>query len=286
MRWPVFFVIQFLIVLGIGGVFYIHQDHVVVLKKPPQSIAGWYKPQNKRQVWLHTMFKLRRELQAVKIYAKQQDSENLQKWAGKLDKDYRKIADMVPEWQNKLDLNTLAELQTSATKDHFQGVIHATESLEKNCQSCHTDFRAVTATLYRVPDFSNMKVADSISLTSHMRTLSEQVNRIKIAYVDGKDDAALAAFSQLKSAMSELGATCTNCHRKALQAYPNGKMVDAMAKLEQSLQTGALKDKGRALGTLAVTACAKCHATHRLAYDSKQLFSKKQQLNNLFMHSF
>ncbi len=97
MRWSVFVVIPFFVVSGIAGVFYIHQDRVIVLKKPPASIAQWYKPQNKRQVWLHTMFKLRREMQAVEIYAKIQDAEKLQKWAAKLNQDYHKIAKMVPE---------------------------------------------------------------------------------------------------------------------------------------------------------------------------------------------
>ena len=39
------------------------------LMLPPTSLAQWYKPANKRQVWLHNMFKLRRELQAVVEYA-------------------------------------------------------------------------------------------------------------------------------------------------------------------------------------------------------------------------
>jgi len=42
------------------------------------------------------------------------------------------------------------------------------------------------------------------------------------------------------------------------------------------LVTGTLKDQGRELGTLAVTACARCHGTHRLAYDSRNQLVEKQ----------
>ena len=35
----------------------------------PESLAEWYKPKNERQVWLHTMFAMRRELQAIAEYA-------------------------------------------------------------------------------------------------------------------------------------------------------------------------------------------------------------------------
>ena len=47
----------------------------VVLDKPPESLKQWYKPDNKRQVWLHTMFRLRREMQAINEYADQKDAK-------------------------------------------------------------------------------------------------------------------------------------------------------------------------------------------------------------------
>ena len=45
----------------------------------PESLARWYKPENKRQVWLHTMFAMRRELQAVREPSGDQDSIALRK---------------------------------------------------------------------------------------------------------------------------------------------------------------------------------------------------------------
>ena len=80
----------------------------VSLKKPPASLEEWYKPANKRQVWLHTMFRLRREMQAIAEYAKQNEpaANNqvvMQKWIKRLQQDYNKIADMVPEWEKKLN---------------------------------------------------------------------------------------------------------------------------------------------------------------------------------------
>ena len=50
-----------------------YAEPMVSLKKPPASLEQWYKPANKRQVWLHTMFRLRREMQAIAEYAKQDD---------------------------------------------------------------------------------------------------------------------------------------------------------------------------------------------------------------------
>jgi len=286
MRWSVFIVLQGLILLAIAGVFYIHQDRAIVLKKPPQSLAKWYKPENKRQVWLHTMFKLRREAQAIDIYAKAKDTANLQKWAGKLDKDYRKISEMVPEWASRVDLDALADLNESASENNFDGVTQALHELNESCALCHKDFRAVSASLYRAPDFANLKIEGAESLSAHMQSLSKQVNRIKIGFVDERREAALSALADLRMGMSNLGETCANCHKKASKSYPNEKITLALATLEQSLKTGTIKDKGRALGTLAVIACAQCHGTHRLSYDAKTLFDKKMNWGELLKHSF
>jgi cytochrome c556 len=286
MRWSVFLVIQCLIILVIIGGFYSHQEHVIVLKEPPQSIAQWYKPQNKRQQWLHTMFRLRREMLAIEIYAETGDDNNLQKWTEKLSEDYYTIAEMVPEWQTRLDLSTIADIQKSVKEKRYKDVTHALVDLEESCKSCHTDFRAVTATMYRAPDFSDIKIDGSTSLISHMRAMSKQVNQIKIASVDGRQDAALSVLLDLEKGMNSLGDVCSNCHKQASLTYPNELMTRTMATLEQSLKTGSLADQGKALGTLAVMACAECHGTHRLAHDTKKLLGKEKNWSELLKHSF
>ncbi len=286
MRWSVFIVIQCLIIFIIIGTSYMHQDHVIALREPPESISQWYKPENKRQVWLHTMFKLRREILAIEIYTKIQDDEHLQKWAVKLNEDYHKIPEMVPEWEKKLDFISIAEIQKSAKEKRYDDVAHALLELDKSCQSCHTDYRAVTATMYRAPDFSEMKIDGSTTLISHMRTMSKQVNRIKIAFVDGRQDAALSALQELEKGMNSLGKTCVNCHKNDLKVYPNMQMEQSMADLGQSLKTGSLQEQGKALGTLAVMVCAGCHGTHRLSYDARKLLGKKKSWGELLKHSF
>ena len=82
MRWLYFILLQCLLIGIIGAVVYIHKDRVALIKTPPASLAQWYKPENKRQVWLHNMFKLRREMQAVRLYADNKEDNHLQKWTG------------------------------------------------------------------------------------------------------------------------------------------------------------------------------------------------------------
>ena len=97
-------------------------------------------------------------------------------------------------------------------------------------------------------------------------------------------EVALAALFDLKKGMNTLGKTCSICHKKDEKEYPGETINKTVARLEESLITGTLKDQGRELGTLAVTACARCHGTHRLAYDSRNLFVEKQGWRELMKH--
>ncbi len=286
MKWSFFIVIQCLIVLIVSGIVYFHQDRVIVLKEPPESIAQWYKPQNKRQVWLHTMFKLRREMLAVEIYAKTQDDHNLEKWSEKLTKDYHKIAEMVPEWQKKLDMLAITDMQQSVGEKRYSDVVRALVDLDENCTSCHLDYRVVTATMYRAPDFSDMKIDDSTTLVLHMQKMSKQLNRIKIAFVDGQMDVAQSALKDLGKSMDSLGRTCESCHKNSPKTFPDENIIQSLADLQQHLKTGTLKEQGKALGTLAVKVCAECHGVHRLSSDVKSLLQKDKSWVELIKHSF
>ena len=284
MRWPHFILLQCLLVAVAGYIVYIHKDRVTLVRTPPTSLAQWYKPENERQVWLHTMFKLRREMQAVQFYAENKDAKHLDKWVALLSEHYLKIGEMVPEWKKNLDVDAIAWLQESAVNNRYQDVSHALDKLNESCESCHKDYRAITAAMYRSPDFSLMEISPSTSLEMHMEALTRQVNQIKIASEDDMQDVALSSLSDLETGMNALGETCSNCHKKDTRVYPDEAINKTLNSLGESLRTGTLKDQGRELGTLAVLACARCHGTHRIAYDTRQLFVDRQSWVELIKH--
>jgi len=117
-----------------------------------------------------------------------------------------------------------------------------------------------------------------------MKKLTKEVNQIKISSEDGMKDMALSSLSDLKKDINLLGETCVNCHKKGTKPYPGDTINKTIASLEQSLKTGTAKEQGRDLGTLAVLACARCHGTHRLAYDAGKIFSDKPDWLELTKH--
>jgi len=284
MRWRYFIILQAIILLLAVGLVYKHQDKVSLVKTPPTELAQWYKPENKRQVWLHNMFKLRREMQAVEFYAQNKEAEHLQKWVVQLNQHYVKIADMVPVWQNKLSLKTMSELIKASEENDFLSVLVQHKVMQKSCDSCHDDYQAITALTYRTPDFSNIQITPEIRFVEHMDTLTRQVNQIKISAQDGNKPLALASLAELTDSMESLGGSCVDCHKKNRQAYPSEVMKKTLQSLQVSLESGTAKQQGRDLGTLAVLACARCHGTHRIAFGAKKKLVKDVSLSDLIKH--
>ena len=222
-------------------------------------------------------------LQGIAI-TDEQNKLNINKWANQLSEHYLKIADMVPQWNKKLDQALIKNLNQNISEQRYQEVLYSLDNLQKNCAACHQDYQAVTALIYRSADFSSIKTSAELSFGSQMKSLTKQLNQIKIASEDGMTSLALNSLARLSDNMSQLGESCVDCHKKDKRTYPNIQMNQTLASLEQSLKTGTLKQQGRDIGTLAVLACARCHGTHRIAFGAKKLLSAEPSLADLLKH--
>lgn len=242
----------------------------VILHLPPASLANWYKPANKRQVWLHTMFRLRRAKQAVELYAGEKEPALLEKWAAKLVKDYRKIPEMVPEWSEEVDLSAAERLLSAVTGGDDKGVSVALEQMGRTCAGCHREYRATATALLRVPAFHEVKVRDggsgeSLSYHEAMERLSRSVNMIKISLSDERYQAAERAVEQFEAGLRDQGRSCIACHeeivpRKRILGPETSQLLD---DLKASVVSRDAKKSGRLLGKIGVNVCARCHAVHR-----------------------
>ena len=248
---------------------------------PEQSLAQWYKPQNKRQVWLHTMFSLRRELQATEEYAASEDKDRLTQWAGRLVASYRKIPEMVPEWADEVDLELASQLEEAAVAGDFPGVTSATRRLGRTCESCHRENRVLVAARFRAPDFSPVRVTDSEgrerSHADHMEALSLALNWVKIASEDGRWEAAKQANEELKRLLGSLGGTCSECHQdqQRQERILGTESLGVLEKLSASLADRQEGDTARYLGEAAVQICARCHGVHRTLSDLESYLFRK-----------
>lgn len=252
----------------------VYADAMVSLKQPPNSLEQWYKPANKRQVWLHTMFRLRREMQAIAEYAEQNNQPAMQKWIERLDKDYNKIAEMVPEWEDQIKPRLVPELEMFAEKGDMARVGKTLKMIERTCDDCHTYYQPLVIATYRSPHYDDIKLKGNDgkehSFDDNMEALSASVNRILIALDDGQKPVALQARQALLEQLQNLGESCNSCHKD--DAYPRerilGKATEKrFATLQVSISEDRVKDSQKLMGEIAVTVCARCHNTHRIVSD-------------------
>ncbi|MCW9012872.1 MAG: hypothetical protein OQL06_03745 [Gammaproteobacteria bacterium] len=247
----------------------------ITLEQPPKSLANWYKPVNKRQVWLHTMFRLRRSMLAIEDYANSGNAAGMTKWTQKLESDYLKIAEMVPEWQQRTKPELFTELSLAIQSDDTVTTKRVLKQIAKSCDNCHATYRPVVAALYRSPDYDEILVRKNATETQGfedaMHQLPNSINRILIALEDKRSADAIQAAHRLTTQLNHLGQSCTECHKDnapiiRIMGKPTQRRLD---NLVQYLTQGQVKESQKLLGEIGVTVCARCHSIHRTLADLK-----------------
>ncbi len=245
------------------------------LALPPAELGRWYKPQAPRNQWLHLMFALRRELQAVADYAAAGDQTRARRWFDRLAHDYRRIGEMVPEWRDELELALLDRMQ--AALDDPDELARLQRRLQHSCQGCHREYQLSAGLLYRGPDFDAVK-AGGRPFDEAMTGLSQTLNRIIIAFSDSRWTAARQALAVLRRDLDGLAESCTACHR---DAAPKARILGpatrkALEALDKALARQDAKGAARPVGEFAVAVCARCHAIHRPLAQLKRLLQRQQ----------
>ncbi len=258
------------------------EEQQVSFSKPPQSIKDWYQPNNKHQVWLHTMFNLRRQMQAIAEYMAYEDQKSLNKWVAQFSKSYRAIGKMVPEWQDELETEWLDKMIAAAKAGDYKKVALAQRQIRKSCSGCHNEFKISTAAIYRTPNFDVVKVEDSETMEEQdiaksMNGMSNMMNRMIIALSDKHYNRAQNALETFQQRVEDIGTICSNCHASEKQKnYLMGeKVMASFDKLNEAIEQKQAKAAKRYTAEIAVNICAKCHAIHRTLDDVRRVLSKE-----------
>ncbi|WP_456412107.1 hypothetical protein [Thiolapillus sp.] len=275
-------ILLLLLLVSSQPLFAAEEEREITLQLPPASLEKWYRPANERDVWLHTMFRLRREMQAVSEYAALEDTGLLKKWLARLKQDYQSIGDMVPEWKDELETGLLEKMSKAADRGELEKLQTLQRKLGQSCQSCHVEYKLSAALRYRAPDFSRVLVESEETMEEEkygrvMSRLTMLVNRIKIASEDQRADAATTALDDLQQRLQDLGGSCSSCHKQEHQRQQllGKQMQDSLDRVRAGIGKGDAKQVGRYIGKFAVDVCASCHAIHRMQSDLRELLSEK-----------
>lgn len=243
------------------------------LSVPPASLAQWYPPHQEQPVFFFNMLTLGRAMQATGDYATLQDRERLKKWATRLVEGYRKVREMVPEWEGELELQWADRLTRAAAEGDYDTVDKALRRLGTSCRSCHNEYRTATRVLYHVPDYHEVMIESSETLEEipypdAMEDLAILMNRIAIATEDGRQASARQALERFGTLMMDMAASCSACHEDAKAVVGRVYGTDTESRLTA---LGAAVERGDAralhgeLGRIGGSVCASCHGVHKPA---------------------
>lgn len=254
-----------------------------VVKLPPASLAQWYKPENKRQVWLHTMFSLRRSMQALEEYVERGEPQRLAKWADSFATAYERLGEMVPQWRDELELEWSGQLRQAAAQGDMEGVRHALGKVRTSCRSCHNEYQTVTSILYRGPDFDAITIArgtgERLSHKALMAAMSRAVNQVKIFHEDQQPQRATEAGRALQQLLTLSADSCAQCHQ---ESESRARIFSAATDRYQSdlLDGIAARDDKQVegnLGKIGAFICARCHTIHRPMAEMRAMLQKRVQ---------
>ncbi|OMH38271.1 hypothetical protein [Motiliproteus sp. MSK22-1] len=245
---------------------------------PPDSLAKWYKPQNKRQVWLHSMFKLRQAMQAIDYYLQQNDPALVRKWADTLQSTYAKLPEMVPEWRDASRQHISVSLHEAAQNGNLEKVADQRQRLQKFCDACHQQWQPLVTAIYRSPDYARVMVSDSatgesLSYPKMMQKISTTLGLLKLKREDGFIEEARKTTEILELELQDLAVSCSNCHRDeaSTERILGADLVAEFQSLRQTLvEPHDPKASGKHLGAIGFTVCGRCHSIHRTLGDLRK----------------
>lgn len=257
------------------------QEKQVNFSKPPESIKNWYQPDNKHQIWLHTMFNLRRQMQAIAEYVAYEDASHLNQWVSRFAKTYQSIGKMVPQWQDELEMEWLNKMIVAAKVGDYKTVLRAQRKIRQSCGGCHKEYKIAVAALYRTPNFDTIKVEDSntleeLDISKSMNGMSNMMNRMLIALTDGYFERAQNAWEIFQHRLEDITTICHRCHKTDRQKnYIMGEhMMTSFDKLSSAIAQKQAKQAKNQIAKIAVNVCAKCHAIHRTLDDIRRELSR------------
>ena len=257
------------------------EEQNITISKAPASIKQWYQPTNKEQVWLNTMYNLRRQMQAIGEYAAYEDKKHLVAWSKRFSKDYNAIGKMVPEWADELETKWVTKLVKAAQKGDFKTVTDTQQKIAKTCSGCHKEYRATTAVQYRAPDFDQLRIEDGetmeeLSIKQSMRGLGLTLERMKIAFEDERPDVASDSFELFNLRLEDLTTSCSSCHKtdKQRQYLFSTDTILQVEKLGKLIEAKKLKEGHKLLSKIEKEVCTTCHSIHRTLADVSEFINK------------
>ncbi|MBK3331739.1 hypothetical protein GWK41_01505 [Persephonella atlantica] len=251
------------------------------LKDVPRELSNYYPPKSENMEFTQLMHLLSTSMTGVVVNLKEEDWNNAQKWAERLQKNYLKIGKMVKKWDKLLKKDEVHKLQQAIKSRNKQEAFRSVQVVGKSCVQCHKNYKLSVKVKFHSPDFSGFSLEDPVtgldySLKDYMKAMTQDMKLVKIYFLDGKKDKARRAGFNFIKRFEGLTQMCSDCHtnKKSEEIYFGLETKKHTTALKEAVINGSLVQLNKHLKWIGQNNCAKCHNVHETTYHLREKFGK------------
>lgn len=250
------------------------------IQPPPSSMDKYYSERGKISEWIEQMRKISKAFGATQISSDQKEWQEALEHAQAFSKAYKKASEMVPEWKDLFDLESL-ELFVAATQSQdIENIKTFSSKVGKTCGQCHRKHNISVWIRYHWPSTNTIKVLDpideqEINYDKFMHRLSSSFKNIEIFFEQDKYNESWKSIDNFSKRLRALRSACSKCHvtewtknSTTVKDYFVGEdMVDALQEIKKTFASGTPDKKLflEKMEHISMESCKMCHLIHQPA---------------------
>lgn len=235
----------------------------------PGSLDNLYPPASDRPVYLIRMLGLETSFSGIVVDLMEGDLEGAKGSFEDFRKQYREVAEMVPEWEGEYPEQPVEYLGTTLSAGNGDLVRKAFAGVGEICHRCHVQAMVPVQQKYHWGNFGAITVNDPLSGESteyvqFKKLLAANLAGITVDLRQGQTDNARKQFEGFRARFDALGGSCQGCHENAGASFVGHDMQEAVASLGEAIHDRSVP----ADAVMALTqkigreSCSKCHLVH------------------------
>ncbi len=250
------------------------------IEPPPKSLDKFYSERGKTSEWIEQMRQINKNFREVFINIDDGNWEKALQSAEVFRSDYQKASEMVPEWKDLFDFETLEKFIAALGAQNTEKTSELATTLGKTCSQCHQKHNISVWTRYHWPSTKTIKILDPIteeelSYSRYMHLLSNSLQDIEIHFNQEKYNAAWKAIDLFSKRFIGLRSACSKCHvtewiknsTSVKDFFVGENITDSLQEIKKSLASGTPDAKlfKKNIEFISRQSCKMCHLVHQPA---------------------
>jgi cytochrome c556 len=235
----------------------------------PSSLDSFYPPRAEGPYYLFEMLKLDTLFSGIAADVMEGDLPGAVNSFGEFESQYRKVSQMVPEWEGYYSMAMVQRLGKELKKGGRDETMAAFGEVGKSCHQCHIAKMVPAQQRYHWGRFAEITVLDPLSrqqteFASFKKYLSTNMAGITVNLMQGQVENARRQFDGFRARFETLKGSCLNCHDDEMAYFVDGgveKLLDDLnrALSEKKVDPGTI---GTMIQGVGRESCFKCHLVH------------------------